>query len=44
MEGPSLIKEAEGYAKRLLKAQSETADTWISLGAANYIIGKPAIV
>ena len=40
MESLSLIKEAELYAKRLLKVQSEAADAWLSLGAANYIIGS----
>jgi len=40
MESLSLIKEAEEYAKRLLKLQPDEADAWLSLGAANYIIGS----
>ncbi len=39
LESLSLIKEAERYAKRLLVLQPEDADAWLSLGAANYIIG-----
>jgi len=39
MESLFLIKEAEGYAKRLLELQPDEADAWLSLGAANYIIG-----
>ena len=39
LESLSLIKEAEGYAKRLLALQPDEADAWLSLGAANYIIG-----
>jgi len=40
MESLSYIKEAEGYAKRLLALQPDNADAWLSLGAANYIIGS----
>jgi hypothetical protein len=39
MESLSLIKEAEGYAKQLLAVRPDEADAWVSLGAANYIIG-----
>ncbi len=39
LESLSFIKEAEGYAKRLLTVQPDNADAWLSLGAANYIIG-----
>ncbi len=34
-----LIKEAEGYAKRLLVVDPGQTDAWLSLGAANYIVG-----
>jgi hypothetical protein len=40
LESLSLIKEAEGYAKRLLRQRPDEADVWLSLGAANYIIGS----
>ncbi len=40
MKSLSLIKEAEGYAKRLLALRPDEADAWLSLGAANYIIGS----
>lgn len=36
----SLIKESEGYAKRLLESQPDNADALLSLGATNYIIGS----
>ncbi len=39
LEGLSLIKEANGYASRLLALQPDRADAWLALGAANYIIG-----
>jgi tetratricopeptide (TPR) repeat protein len=39
MESLSMIKKAEGYAKRLLELQPDHADAWLSIGAANYIIG-----
>jgi tetratricopeptide (TPR) repeat protein len=35
-----LIKEAENYAKRLLKLQPDAQDAWLALGAADYIIGS----
>jgi hypothetical protein len=40
IESLSLIKEAEGYAKRLLVLQPDEADALLSLGATNYIIGS----
>jgi hypothetical protein len=40
MRSLSLIKEADGYAQRLLALQPARADAWFSLGAANYIIGS----
>jgi hypothetical protein len=40
MESLSLIKEAEGYANKLLVLRPDVADAWVSLGAANYIIGS----
>ncbi len=40
LESLSLIKEAQGYAKRLLALQPDEADAWLSLGAANYILGS----
>jgi hypothetical protein len=39
MKSLSSIKEAEGYAHRLLALKPDQADAWFSLGAANYIIG-----
>jgi hypothetical protein len=36
----ALIKEADGYAKQLLVLQPDQADAWLSLGAANYILGS----
>jgi len=40
LESLSLTKEASGYAKRLLTLQPDSADAWLALGAANYIIGS----
>jgi hypothetical protein len=40
MRSLSLIKESEGYARRLLELQPHNADAWLSLGATNYIIGS----
>lgn len=40
MESLALIKEAQGYAERLLASRPDEADAWFSLGAANYIIGS----
>jgi hypothetical protein len=39
MESLRLIKEAGGYAKKLLAVRPDAADAWLALGAANYIIG-----
>ncbi len=39
LESLSLIKQAEAYAKRLLVLQPDDADAWLSIGAANYIVG-----
>ncbi len=39
LESLALIKEAEGYAKRLIALQPDDADAWLSIGAANYIVG-----
>lgn len=39
LESLSLIKEADKYAKRLIALRPEDADAWLSLGAANYIVG-----
>jgi hypothetical protein len=33
------VKEANDYAKRLLKLRPDVADAWLAIGAANYIIG-----
>ncbi len=40
IESLALIKQAEGYARHLLKLRPDEADAWFSLGAANYIIGS----
>jgi tetratricopeptide (TPR) repeat protein len=39
LESLRLIKEANDYAQRLIKLRPDTADAWLSIGAANYIIG-----
>ncbi len=39
LESLSLIKEADRYAKRLIALRPDDADAWLSLGAANYIVG-----
>lgn len=39
LDSLKLIKEADGYAKRLLAVRPDAADAWLALGAANYIIG-----
>ena len=39
MESLRWIKEADGYAKKLIALDPEAADAWLALGAANYIIG-----
>ena len=38
-ESQKLIREAEGYAKTLLALQPDSADAYLALGAANYIVG-----
>jgi len=38
-ESLRLIREAEGHAKTLLAIQPDSADAYLALGAANYIIG-----
>jgi hypothetical protein len=38
-ESLKLIREAEGHAKTLLALQPDSADAYLALGAANYIIG-----
>jgi hypothetical protein len=40
MESLSLIRQAENHAAQLLALQPEEADAWLSIGAANYIIGS----
>jgi tetratricopeptide (TPR) repeat protein len=40
MESLSLIKLAENHAEQLLALQPDEADAWLSIGAANYIIGS----
>jgi len=40
MESLVLIKEAEHYAEELLEVKPDAADAWLSLGAANYILGS----
>jgi len=40
LQGLSLTKEAEGYAKKLLASRPDEADAFLALGAANYIIGS----
>jgi len=39
LEGLRLVREAEGYGKRLLAASPDEADGYVALGAARYIIG-----
>ena len=38
-ESLRLVREANDYAKRLLKLRPDVADAWLAIGAANYIIG-----
>lgn len=38
-ESLHLIREAEGYAKRLLALEPDSQDAYLALGAANYIVG-----
>jgi len=40
MEGLRLVREAEGFADRLLRLRPQAADAWLALGAANYIVGS----
>ncbi len=39
LESLMQIKQAEGYAHRMLALRPDAADAWLSLGAANYIVG-----
>ncbi len=39
LEGLRFIKESEGLAKQLIAVRPESADAYLALGAANYIIG-----
>jgi len=39
LESLRLVREAEGYAKNLIALQPDSADAYLALGAANYIIG-----
>lgn len=39
LDSLKLIKQADGYAKRLLAVRPDATDAWVALGAANYIIG-----
>jgi hypothetical protein len=40
LDGLKRMKEANEYAKQLLALQPDTADAYVALGAANYIIGS----
>jgi hypothetical protein len=40
LDSLKMIREADSYAKRLLAAAPEGADVYLTLGAANYIIGS----
>jgi tetratricopeptide (TPR) repeat protein len=40
LESLRLIKEAESYAKRLLRLRPDAQDAWLALGVADYIIGS----
>lgn len=40
LESLSLIREADKFAKRLLAVNPDAADAYLTLGAANYIIGS----
>ena len=39
LDGLRQLKQANAYAERLLSAKPDTADAWLALGSANYIIG-----
>jgi len=38
LESLRLIRQSEGYAKQLLRVRPDSADAYLALGAANYII------
>jgi len=40
LESLRRIRESEGYAKSLLVAKPDSADAYLALGAANYIVGS----
>ena len=40
MEGLRHVREAEGFASRLLRLRPDAADAWLAIGAANYIVGS----
>lgn len=40
LESLSMIREADKFAKRLLAVNPDAADAYLTLGAANYIIGS----
>ena len=40
LEGLRMIREADKYAKKLLKVAPAAADAYLTLGAANYVIGS----
>jgi hypothetical protein len=40
LEGLKLTREAEGYAETLLTVKPDAVDAYVTLGAANYIIGS----
>jgi len=40
LEGLRMIRKADKYAKRLLKVAPADADAYLTLGAANYVIGS----
>lgn len=44
LESLSMIRKADAFARRLLAVNPDAADAWLTLGAANYIIGSlPAL-
>ena len=44
LESLGMIRKADAFAKRLLAVDPDAADAWLTLGAANYIIGSlPAL-
>jgi hypothetical protein len=40
LESLMRIRESEGYGERLLAVQPDSADAYLALGAANYIVGS----